>query len=60
MKEAVPAVINFGFEKLNLSCIEAEVDPGNISSVKILEKNNFKLPQEKSENSVTVIYKLIK
>lgn len=60
MKEAVPAVINFGFEKLGLSFIEGEVAPGNTSSIKILEKNKFKLVPGSDLNAETVIYQLTK
>lgn len=39
--EAVNAIINFGFEKMNLNRIEALVTPGNDASMNILKKLNF-------------------
>lgn len=41
MKEALSAMINFGFEKMNLHSIEANLDPENYGSLKLLEKLNF-------------------
>lgn len=41
MKEALTAMINYGFEKMNLHSIEANLDPDNTGSVKLLEKLNF-------------------
>lgn len=40
--EAVNAVINYGFDKLNLHSIEALIDPDNIASAKILKSFGFK------------------
>ena len=42
MHEALTEVINFGFNKICLHSIEANVNPNNINSIKILEKFNFK------------------
>jgi ribosomal-protein-alanine N-acetyltransferase len=39
--EAIKAVLRFGFEELWLNRIEAEVMPGNVSSVKVLAKTGF-------------------
>ncbi len=41
MKEALNAMISFGFKKMNLHSIEANLDPENAGSVKLLEKLNF-------------------
>ena len=41
MKEAIPKVIQYGFETLKLHSLEADLDPGNSQSVKLLEKNGF-------------------
>ena len=41
MKEAIVAVINFGFDTMKLHSIEAVVQHMNIASAKLLEKNNF-------------------
>lgn len=39
--EALKAVVNFGFNKLEINRIEAEVMQGNINSEKVLYKLNF-------------------
>jgi ribosomal-protein-alanine N-acetyltransferase len=41
MKEAIPKIIAYGFETMNLHSIEADLDPGNAQSVMLLEKNGF-------------------
>ncbi|NGP75756.1 GNAT family N-acetyltransferase [Balneolaceae bacterium YR4-1] len=41
MIEALPAILRFGFIKLKLHRIEADVDPRNSSSINLLEKFNF-------------------
>lgn len=41
MDEAVKAVIRYGFETLGLHSIEANTDPGNTASRKLLERNGF-------------------
>jgi ribosomal-protein-alanine N-acetyltransferase len=41
MTEALKAVIDFGFNELDINRIEAEVMQGNIASEKLLEKLNF-------------------
>ncbi|MDB5247728.1 MAG: family N-acetyltransferase [Segetibacter sp.] len=41
MQEAMSAIIKYGFEKMNLHSIEANVNPANESSIKLLERNDF-------------------
>jgi [ribosomal protein S5]-alanine N-acetyltransferase len=41
MQEAMTVVLDHGFNKIGLHSIEANVNPGNISSIKLLEKNHF-------------------
>ncbi|HEV7682023.1 MAG TPA: GNAT family protein [Pyrinomonadaceae bacterium] len=41
MKEALTAVINYGFTELNLHRIEADVDPRNDASIRSLERLGF-------------------
>ncbi len=41
MQEAMSTVLNYGFSELKLHSIEANVNPENIASIKLLEKNNF-------------------
>jgi [ribosomal protein S5]-alanine N-acetyltransferase len=43
MQEAITAVINFGFTKMKIKTITAFPLAINISSIKLLEKNNFKI-----------------
>ena len=41
MHEAVEKVIEYGFHAMKLHSIEANVDPANSASIKLLERNNF-------------------
>lgn len=42
MNEVLPICLKFGFEKMALHRIEAVIDPGNIASLKLVEKIGFK------------------
>lgn len=42
MSEAFQAILHFGFTELKLNRIEALVGVGNVPSLRLLEKNNFK------------------
>jgi len=42
MSEAINAIIDYGFNKMNLNRIEALVGVGNIPSLGLMEKYNFK------------------
>ncbi|RTY95066.1 GNAT family N-acetyltransferase [Flavobacterium sp. GT3R68] len=41
ISEAVKAVVEYGFNTMHLHSIEAIIDPDNIASAVVLEKNNF-------------------
>ena len=41
MSEAMPRIIDYGFDTMKLHSIEADLDPGNFQSVLLLEKNGF-------------------
>jgi len=41
MQEAITATIVYGFNTMKLHSIEANVNPGNAASIKILERNKF-------------------
>ncbi len=41
MQEALSAVLHYGYHTLKLHSVEAHVDPNNIASIKLLERNNF-------------------
>jgi ribosomal-protein-alanine N-acetyltransferase len=41
MQEAIETVISYGFGVMNLHTIQANVDPRNTASIKLLEKNEF-------------------
>jgi [ribosomal protein S5]-alanine N-acetyltransferase len=41
MQEAVKPVLDYGFKQLQLHTIEANVNPDNEASIKVLERNNF-------------------
>lgn len=42
MQEALTTVLDYGFEKMKLHTIAGQVSPDNLSSIKIMSKNNFK------------------
>ena len=42
MSEALPAVVHYAFNELDLSRLEAACLPNNIASRKVLEKSGFK------------------
>ena len=67
MQEAITAVIDYGFNVMKLHSIEANVNPGNAASIKLLEKNNFVREAYFRENYYfngkfldTAIYSLLK
>ena len=41
MAEALAAIVRHGFEALNLNRLEADTDPRNVASIKVLEKLGF-------------------
>lgn len=41
MHEAITAVLDYGFKVMGLHSVEANVNPENIASIKLLEKNGF-------------------
>lgn len=41
MQEALQVVLDYGFRVMKLHSIEANVNPGNAASIKLLERNNF-------------------
>jgi ribosomal-protein-alanine N-acetyltransferase len=48
MQEAISAVTDYGFNKMDLQVITASTHPGNLKSIKLLLKNNF-VPDENYE-----------
>lgn len=62
MSEALSAIIEFGFNQIGLEFIEGTVHRNNTRSIKLLQKNNFKLkpgtPSE--EDSEMITYRLAK
>ena len=65
--EAIKAVVEYGFEEMNLHSIEAVIDPDNIASEKVLQKNGFVKEAHILENELwegkfwdTIIYSLLK
>jgi RimJ/RimL family protein N-acetyltransferase len=41
MQEAMIIVIDYGFRAMHLHSIEANVNPDNAASIKLLQRNNF-------------------
>lgn len=50
MNEALQLALEYGFEKIKLHSIEAIIDPDNIASAKLLEKNKFRKEAYFKEN----------
>ncbi len=50
MKEALGAMIQYGFDKMTLHRIEADSDPGNNASIKLLENLGFNREAHFKEN----------
>lgn len=40
-QEGISALIDYAFTTLNLNSIEAKIEPGNVNSIKVVEKLNF-------------------
>ena len=65
--EAIKEVVRYGFEEINLHSIEAIIDPNNLASERVLQKNGFVKEAHILENEFfdgrfidTVIYSLLK
>lgn len=58
MTNAIKEILNFAFNELNFETIEAYTDKDNMNSRKLLEKNGFKLLENKIDerNLNNVIY----
>jgi ribosomal-protein-alanine N-acetyltransferase len=41
MQESLVRVLNFGFNTIRLHSVEANVNPANLASIRLLEKNHF-------------------
>ena len=41
MQEAMTVVLDYGFNTLKIHSVEANVNPGNAASIKLLERNGF-------------------
>ncbi len=50
LTEAVFKVLEYGFEVMNLHSVEAIIDPENIASARVLEKNDFVREAHLKEN----------
>jgi ribosomal-protein-alanine N-acetyltransferase len=65
--EAIKLVLEYGFEILNMHSIEAIIDPNNLASERVLQKNGFVKEAHLIENELwdgkfldTVIYSILK
>jgi ribosomal-protein-alanine N-acetyltransferase len=41
MHEALKAILDYGFQEMGLHSVEANVNPSNLASIRLLEKNHF-------------------
>ncbi|MCF8242599.1 MAG: GNAT family N-acetyltransferase [Melioribacteraceae bacterium] len=63
MQKAIPIILNYGFDAMNLKSIEVEVDKRNIKSIKLLERFNFVIEVDgnsENTNSITAKYTLMR
>lgn len=65
--EAIQLMVNYGYNDMKMHSLEAIIDPKNIASARVLEKNNFIKEAHLIENEYydgkfldTVIYSLLK
>lgn len=65
--EAIKVVLEYGFHVLNMHSIEAVIDPDNIASERVLQKNGFVKEAHILENELwdgkfwdTIIYSILK
>lgn len=65
--EAIQAILIYGFEEMNLHSVEAIIDPDNLASERVLQKNGFVKEAHIRENEFfdgkfidTVIFSLLK
>lgn len=65
--EAIHAILIYGFEEMNLHSVEAIIDPDNLASERVLQKNGFVKEAHIRENEFfdgkfidTVIFSLLK
>jgi ribosomal-protein-alanine N-acetyltransferase len=65
--EAIKVVLEYGFENLQMHSIEAVIDPENVASERVLQKNGFVKEAHIVENELwngkfwdTVIYSILK
>ena len=49
MSEAVNCILNYGFENLNLKMIVAFTNKNNSNSIKLLQKSNFILNENRRD-----------
>jgi len=50
MSEAIQTVLKYSFEQKDFNSIEADTDPDNSRSMKVLERNGFKLEGQLRES----------
>ena len=50
MQESIKEVIDYGFNVMKLHSIEANVNPDNAASIRLLERNKFKREAYYKEN----------
>ena len=61
MQEAIPPILEYGFDIMKLEIIEAVPHENNAASIRILEKNNFQREKNlEGEYAHLVLFKLEK
>jgi ribosomal-protein-alanine N-acetyltransferase len=59
MSEVLERGLRYGFEDMDLSCIEAYTHPQNKASIRVLEKHGFKLKEEQPDD-LYIVFELLK
>ncbi len=61
MQEAIAAIIDYGFNTLQLHSIEADLHPLNNRSINVLERNGFtRVPDSAERDDGLIMYSLVK
>lgn len=56
MQEIIPVVLRFGFEELKMNSIVASIHPGNIKSIRLVEKLGFTLQPHPEAGETSDLY----
>ena len=55
MQEVIPTILDYGFNTMQLNAIDGDVDPGNIKSIKLMEKFEFVYSRKLDKTDIYVL-----